>query len=139
MGPPPPTPTLTIYVWEYRRKSVNEKTRDWSEAKGLAKPLPHLCGFQDHLLHGKPTSSLPLELPQNPNTQFLITVTVAPGHLPTVCRGSGLLRLQPLQCGLFIPVGHVLVAAARCVQPWLGHYYGPSIAWWLSYPFLQEA
>lgn len=36
------------------------------------------------------------------------------------------------------PSGHVLVAAARCVQPWLGHYYGPSIAWWLSYPFLRR-
>lgn len=88
-GTPSPTPTLTIYVWEYRRKSVNEKTRDWSEAKGLAKPLLISVDSQDdHLLHGKPTSSLPLELPpQNPNTQFLITVTVAPGHLPTVCRG----------------------------------------------------
>lgn len=61
---PLPHPTLTIYVWEYRRKSVNEKTRDWSEAKGLAKPLLISVDSQDdHLLHGKPTSSLPLELP----------------------------------------------------------------------------
>lgn len=48
-------------------------------------------------------SSLPLELPQNPNTQFLITVTVVPGHLPTVCRGTQASVAAALQLGLFIP------------------------------------
>lgn len=61
---------------------------DWSEAKCLAKSLFISMDSQhDHLLHVKPVSSLPLELPQNLNTQFLITVTAAPGHLPTACRG----------------------------------------------------
>ena len=61
---------------------------DWSEAKCLAKSFFISRDSQhDRLLHVKPVSSLPLELPQNLNTQFLITVTAAPGHLPTACRG----------------------------------------------------